>query len=58
MVSNGKRISVLHDDQLGKAFVAMAYGMRKCLVCDGLFTTQGAAEHADRVCYPQERDLR
>ena len=55
MVSDGKRIhreTVGHADQIGKVFVVVGQDMRQCLVCDGLFTQQGAAEHAEKVCYP------
>jgi hypothetical protein len=39
-------------DEVGKVFVAIAQGVRRCLICDGAFTGQGAAEHSDAVCYP------
>jgi hypothetical protein len=42
MVSDGKKISVAHADRVGKVFVAMAQGMRKCSACDGVFARQGA----------------
>jgi hypothetical protein len=29
--------------------------MRQCLICDGVFTRQGAAAHADAVCHPRKR---
>jgi hypothetical protein len=38
-------------DRVGKMFVALDQGMRKCLICDCVFTPQGAAEHASMVCY-------
>ena len=41
-------------DRVGKVFVALAHDMRKCLICDGVFTRQGAAEHAGVVCHFQE----
>lgn len=39
-------------DHVGKVFVAFAQGMRRCLICDDVFTPRGAAEHAEIVCYP------
>jgi hypothetical protein len=30
-------------------FVALRQDMRECLICDAVFTRQGAAEHADVV---------
>jgi hypothetical protein len=42
----------INADQIGKVFVAIARDMRKCLVCEQLFTRRASAEHAKRVCYP------
>jgi hypothetical protein len=53
MVSEDKRISVAHADRVGKVFVAMAHGRRKCLVCDEVFTRRAAADHATTPCYPE-----
>lgn len=38
-------------DQIGKVFIVVARDERKCLICDCVFTRQGAAEHADVVCH-------
>lgn len=43
-----------NDEVIGKIFVALGQDMRRCLICDGIFTRQGAAEHADAVCYPSK----
>lgn len=40
-------------DRVGRVFIALAQGMRKCLVCDELFTRQAAAEHV--LCWPRKR---
>ncbi len=40
-----------NDEVIGKLFVALSQNMRQCLICDGVFTTQGAAEHARGVCH-------
>jgi hypothetical protein len=39
-------------DQIGKIFVTLSQDMRQCLICDSVFTKQGAAEHADVYCRP------
>ena len=39
-------------DQIGKIFVALSQDMRQCLICDGVFTKQGSAAHADAACHP------
>jgi hypothetical protein len=41
------------DDQIGKVFLAVGRGVRKCLVCEQHFTRQAASEHATVDCYPR-----
>lgn len=38
-------------DQVGKVFVVVQ-GMRRCLICEGMFTRQAAAKHAMTICAP------
>jgi len=45
--------AVTSADQNGKVFVVLAHDMRLCLICNCAFSRQAAAEHSDRVCYPQ-----
>ena len=45
-----------NDEVIGKIFVALSQDMRQCLICDGVFTKQGAAAHAGAACYPSNRD--
>ena len=45
-----------NDEVIGKIFVALSKDMRQCLICDGVFTKQGAAAHAGAVCHPSEGD--
>jgi hypothetical protein len=45
-----------NDEVVGKIFVALSQDMRKCLICDGVFTRQGAAEHAGTICQPSAGD--
>jgi hypothetical protein len=47
--------TVLFDstDNVGKAFRVLNENLRLCLICDKVFTRQGAAEHAKSVCYPK-----
>ena len=40
------------QDRIDKVFVALGQGMRRCLVCDGVLTPQGAAEHAEVALLP------
>jgi hypothetical protein len=39
-------------DQIGKVFLVVGQDVRKCLVCEQLFTRQASAEHANVVCDP------
>jgi hypothetical protein len=39
-----------NDEVIGKIFVALSQDMRQCLICDGVFTKQGAAAHANAAC--------
>jgi hypothetical protein len=46
------------SDRVGKVFVALSQDMRQCLICDGVFTKQGSAAHADAACHPSEGNSR
>lgn len=39
-------------DQVGKVFVVVGQRVRKCLVCEELFTRRSASEHAAVPCVP------
>ena len=41
-------------DRVGKIFV-VSHALRRCLICDGLFTQSEAAYHAEIVCYPRRQ---
>ncbi len=43
----------VHDDRIGKPFLVIAGNIRKCLVCEELFTRLEAPRHATVVCYPR-----
>jgi hypothetical protein len=40
-------------DQIAKVFVVVSQDVRRCLVCEKLFTRRAAAEHATVDCYPR-----
>jgi hypothetical protein len=42
-------------DQVGKVFVVVGQRVRKCLVCEELFTRRSASEHATVPCMPGTR---
>jgi hypothetical protein len=44
------------DDRIGKPFLVVAGNIRKCLVCEELFTREQAPRHSRVVCYPAEPD--
>jgi hypothetical protein len=42
-------------DQVGKVFIVVGQRVRKCLVCEELFTRRAASEHAGVTCMPGTR---
>ena len=42
-------------EMIGKVFVVTC-GIRRCLICDGMFTPMQAANHALTICYPTSAD--
>lgn len=50
--------STATNDRYGKPFLVMAANLRKCIVCNELFTRQQAAGHSRVACYPQELQTR
>jgi hypothetical protein len=45
-------------DQVGKVFVVVSQRVRRCLVCEELFTRRASAEHSKVICYPAVPDVR
>jgi hypothetical protein len=41
------------SDQLGKVFIVVGRDARTCLVCDGVFTVDGASAHVNALCTPR-----
>jgi hypothetical protein len=48
-------VNEMDAERVGKVFVVVG-GMRRCLVCDGIFTTREAAEHAVIPCHPTTKE--
>jgi len=42
----------IRTDQIGKVFVCVGKNLRRCLICEQLFTRRAASEHAEAVCHP------
>lgn len=40
----------IRTDQIGKVFIVVGQDVRRCLICEGVFTRQAASEHAGVVC--------
>jgi len=40
-------------DQVGKVFIVVGHRVRRCLVCEELFTRRAASEHATAPCMPR-----
>jgi hypothetical protein len=45
-----------NSEHVGKVFVAVR-GMRRCLICERVFTPTEAAEHATAPCIPVAHDV-
>jgi hypothetical protein len=39
-------------DRVGKVFIVVAQDVRRCLICEQLFTRRAASEHAKAACHP------
>ena len=39
-------------DQIGKVFIVVGQNVRRCLICEQVFTRRASAEHAKLACYP------
>lgn len=44
-----------HADRIGKVFYVINHDLRQCLICDGVFPREAAAEHAGTVCFPSQK---
>ncbi len=44
-------------DRVGKLFLVIKGGMRRCLVCEHFFTNHEAAEHSRVPCGPRDRGV-
>lgn len=42
----------IHTDGIGKVFIVVGQDVRRCLICDQLFTRRAASEHATAACQP------
>lgn len=45
------------DDQVGKVFCVVGQNIRRCLICEKLFTCQTAGAHAETGCRPSQRSF-
>lgn len=42
----------IRTDQIGKVFIVIGQDVRRCLVCEHLFTRRTASEHSTVLCMP------
>jgi hypothetical protein len=47
--------SPVHPDMLGKPFRVEYGGMRRCIVCEELFSREEAPKHSTVSCFPEKR---
>jgi DNA invertase Pin-like site-specific DNA recombinase len=52
MKEAGGNAPVLQDaaDRVGRVFIALGHGMRRCLICDDVFNPHGAVRHSVEIC--------
>ena len=50
--TNSARRGSPGTDRIGKVFIVVGQDVRKCLICDQLFTRRAASEHATAACQP------
>jgi hypothetical protein len=50
-IQQNRPSALASDDRIGKPFLVMAGNIRKCLVCEELFTREEAPRHSRVVCY-------
>ena len=43
-------------DVVGKVFIAVSQDVRRCLICESLFTRKSASEHTRIICHPPAGD--
>jgi len=46
VIEDTDNVETTSDEVIGKVFIVVGPDMRWCLICDGVFTRQRAAEHA------------
>jgi hypothetical protein len=45
-------IADARTDRAGKLFLVLRGGLRRCLICDNVFTNRDAAKHSQVPCRP------
>ena len=56
MFDDVQKVAFASPDKIGKVFCAFKKHLRLCLICEEVFTMQGAAAHAVISCYPPNRE--
>ncbi len=41
----------IHTERVGKLFLTVGQDVRRCLICERLFTRRTASEHAKAACH-------
>lgn len=56
MFDDVQKVVFASPDKIGKVFCAFKKHLRLCLICEEVFTMQGAAVHATTQCYPRTKE--
>lgn len=51
-ITLGKPFPPAADEKVAKVFLVVGDDLRKCYICDQLFTRQDSYEHSKVTCYP------
>jgi hypothetical protein len=54
MTSDGRRKligAVASDESVGKVYIALGQDVRRCLICEKVFSRQGSFEHSKFPCH-------
>ena len=54
--TTGHLPAVANDEKVAKVFTVVAEDVRRCLICERLFSPRESFEHSRTICYPPASD--
>ncbi len=49
--NTGKQVGTVADERVAKVFIVVGDDVRRCLICEKLFSRQASFEHSTTICY-------